>query len=140
MEEACKDKTTLRRRYGTFKFEVMPFGLTNMPETFQRMMDTLLKNLDFVRVYIDDIVIHSKTEDDHLENLRETLKLTVAHGLKLKLNKSLFMVPENVFLGYIIDGDGIRTDPEKICKIQEVIPSVSKRELRPFTGLALYYC
>ena len=79
MEEAYKDKTTFICRYGTFKFEDMPFGLINAPATFQHMMDTLLKNLDFVRLYIDDIVIHSRTEHDHSVHLRETSKLIAAH-------------------------------------------------------------
>ena len=77
------------------------------PTRFQCMMDACLKNLDFVRVYIDDIVIYSKTVDDHYTSLWERLKLIAAHSLKLKLKKNFFMIPEIVLLGHIIDKDGI---------------------------------
>ena len=70
-----------------------------------------------MRVYINDIVIYSKTEGDHFAHLRETLELIEAHGLKLKLKKSFFIVPEIVLIEHIVEKDGIRTDPEIICKI-----------------------
>ena len=69
-----------------------------------------------MRVYIYDIVKHSKTEDDHFEHLRETLKLFIVLGLRLKLKKNFFMVPDIVLIGHIVE-DEIRTNPEKMYKI-----------------------
>ena len=139
MDEACKRKTTFRCRYGTFQFEVMPFGLMNAPATFQRMMDEILQDLDFVKVYIDDIVIYSKTKEDHLMHLQKTLELLHDHGLKLKLKKSSFMMPEVVLLGHVVDNEGVRTDPAKTDHIRNAYPPTTKRELRSFVGLASYY-
>ena len=69
MDEICKEKTTFKCRYCTYQFEVMPFGLMNSGAIFQRMMDKMLANVENVKCYIDDVVIHSKTEEEHLQHL-----------------------------------------------------------------------
>ncbi len=81
MEEACNDKTTFVCKYGTYQFEVMPFGLMHAPATFQKMMDRLFQDMDFVRLYLDDIVIQSKSIAEHLSHLDAMLAKLASHGL-----------------------------------------------------------
>lgn len=68
---ACKEKTTFICRYGTCQFEVMPFGLINSAATFQRIMDNILTNDENMKCYIDDVVIHFKTEEEHIVHLQK---------------------------------------------------------------------
>ena len=103
MDETCKHKTTFRCRYGIFTFEVMTFGRMNAPASFQRMMVKLLQNLDFVQVYINDILIYSKITQEQIDHIRQTFQLLKNHGLKLKLQKSYFMMPEIILPGHIVD-------------------------------------
>lgn len=90
LEERCKQKTSFVCRQGTFQFEVMSFGLMNAPSTFQRMMNSLMNHLNFVRVYLDNLMIFSKTMSDHLENLGRVIELIPPNGLKLKISKCEF--------------------------------------------------
>ena len=106
---------------------------------FQRMMDGLLQRLPFVRVYIDDIVIYSKTKEVHFIDIHEVLKLLKEYGLKIKLKESYFAMPEIVLLGHIVDNKGVLTDIEKIGRIRNLCRSKTKRQLRSFVGLASYY-
>ena len=103
------------------------------------MMNNLLQHLDFLKVYIDEIVIYSKTKNDHFSHLQETLKLLHGHGLQLKFKKASFMMPKVVLLGHIVDQDGARSDPEKSDRIRKAYLHITKRELRSFsrTGVIL---
>ena len=139
MSETCKEMTTFVTRYGTFQFEVMPFGLMNAPSTFQRMMDVVLKGLEFVRVYIDDIVVFSKSMDDHISHLTDVFARLSDHNLKVKLSKCHFAQPQVKLLGHVINADGIHVDKDKIAVIKESPPPSSKTEIRSFLGLAGYY-
>ena len=91
MDEACKEKTTFICRYGTYQFEVMPFGLMNSGATIQRMMDNILANVSNVKCYIDDVVIHSATEEEHMVHLETVMKLLRKHGFRMRLKKCHFM-------------------------------------------------
>ena len=70
MCECCAEETTVVCKFGTYRFEVMPFGLMNASATFQRLMDKFLEGADFVRIYVDDVVVFSESEEDHMEHLR----------------------------------------------------------------------
>ena len=83
-------QTTFVCRYGTFQFEVMPFGLMNAPSTFQRMIDGAFKDLPFIRVYLDDVVVFSESLDVHVDHLLQVFELIARSGLKLKLAKCSF--------------------------------------------------
>eukprot|EP00737_Agarophyton_chilense_P002014 gb/GEZJ01002279.1/.p1 GENE.gb/GEZJ01002279.1/~~gb/GEZJ01002279.1/.p1 ORF type:complete len:384 (+),score=41.68 gb/GEZJ01002279.1/:2514-3665(+) len=139
MSEACKEKTTFVCRYGTYKFEVMPFELMNAPSTFQRMMDEVLRDLPFVMVYVDDVVISSKTMEEHLAHCREVFHRIGLASLKVKLTKCSFAQSEIKLLGHVIDGTGIRVDVDKIADIVEAPVPRNKTELRSFLGLAGYF-
>ena len=112
-----REKTTFITRFGTYEFNVMPFGLCNAPATFQRLMDTVLRDILWqnVVVYIDDINIGTKTFDKHLLQLEQVFLRLRQAGLKLSPEKCFFFEQELPFLGHVISGEGIQTDPNKIA-------------------------
>lgn len=125
-------------RYGTFQFEVMPFGLMNSGATFQRMMDTILANVSNVKCYIDDVVIHSATEEEHIGHLENVMKLLKKHGLQMILKKCHFMQPSVELLGHYMDQDGVYVDEVKVEKIKNAPRPKKRKDLRSFLGLASY--
>ncbi|KFY32643.1 hypothetical protein V493_00008 [Pseudogymnoascus sp. VKM F-4281 (FW-2241)] len=108
-------KTAFRTRYGLFEYQVMPFGLTNAPASFQRLMnDTLHEYLDvFTVVYLDDILVYSKTEEEHVEHVKLVLAKLKARQLLLKPEKCDFHKQEVEFLGHLVGTKGVRMDPKK---------------------------
>ena len=139
LSEPCKEKTTFVCRYGTYKFEVMPFGLMNTPSTFQRMMDDVFRNLEFVRVYLDDVVVFSPNLATHLAHLRAVFEVLSHVGLKQKISKCSFAHSAVRLLGHIVNQEGLQVDPEKTAIIQEMKVPTNKTELRSFLGLAGFY-
>ncbi|GKE70245.1 putative reverse transcriptase domain-containing protein, partial [Tanacetum coccineum] len=109
-------KTTFRTRYGHFEFTVMPFGLMNAPAAFMDLMNRVCRPyLDkFVIMFIDDILIYSKTKEEHEMHLGLVLDLLKKEKLYAKLYKCEFWLREVSFLGHVINGDGIQVDPTKI--------------------------
>ncbi|GJW63389.1 putative reverse transcriptase domain-containing protein [Tanacetum coccineum] len=109
-------KTAFRTRYGLFEFTVMPFGLTNAPTIFMDLMNRVCRPyLDkFVIVFINDILIYSKTQEEHVEHLRLVLELLKKEKLYAKFSKCEFWLREVQFLGHVINGNGIHVDPSKI--------------------------
>ncbi|GKE47243.1 putative reverse transcriptase domain-containing protein, partial [Tanacetum coccineum] len=109
-------KSAFRTRYGHFEFIVMPFGLTNAPAVFMDLMNRVCRPyLDkFVIVFIDDILIYSKTQEEHVEHLRLVLGLLKKEKLYAKFSKCEFWLREVQFLGHVINGNGIHVDPSKI--------------------------
>ncbi|GJU12423.1 putative reverse transcriptase domain-containing protein [Tanacetum coccineum] len=109
-------KTAFRTRYGHYKFQVMPFGLTNAPAVFMDLMNRVCKPyLDkFVIVFIDNILIYSKTKQEHEEHLKLILELLKKEELYAKFSKCEFWIPKVRFLGHVIDSKGIHVDPAKI--------------------------
>ncbi|GJX71679.1 putative reverse transcriptase domain-containing protein, partial [Tanacetum coccineum] len=110
-------KTAFRTRYGHFEFTVMPFGLTNAPTVFMDLMNRACRPyLDkFVIVFIDDILIYSKIQEEHVEQLRLVLGLLKKEKLYAKFSKCEFWLREVKFLGHVINGNGIHVDPDKFC-------------------------
>ncbi|GKB18615.1 putative reverse transcriptase domain-containing protein, partial [Tanacetum coccineum] len=112
-------KTTFRARYGHFKFTVMPFGLTNASAIFMDLMNKVCRPYlnKFVIVFIDDILIYSKTREEHVDHLRLVLELLRKEKLYDKFSKCEFWLREVQFLGHVINGNRIHVDP---CKIEAV--------------------
>ena len=102
-----------RTRYGHYEFLVMSFGLTNAPAAFMDMMNRVFKDFlgKFVVVFIDDILIYSKTKEEHEEHLRLTLKRLREHQLYANFSKCEFWLEQVTFLGHIVSKDGIAVDP-----------------------------
>ncbi|KAI3827801.1 hypothetical protein L1987_01885 [Smallanthus sonchifolius] len=109
-------KTAFRTRYGHYEFTVMPFGLTNAPAVFMDLMNRMCKPyLDkFMIVFIDDILIYSKTEEEHEQHLRLILDLLRTEQLYAKFSKCEFWLKEVQFLGHVVNKKGIHVDPAKI--------------------------
>ncbi|GJW13325.1 putative reverse transcriptase domain-containing protein [Tanacetum coccineum] len=134
-------KTAFRTRYGHFEFTVMPFGLTNAPAVFMDLMNRVCKPyLDkFVIVFIDDILIYSKSKEEHVGHLRLVLELLRREKLYAKFSKCEFWLQEVHFLGHVINQGGIHVDPGKIEAVKNWEAPTSPTGVRSFLGLAGYY-
>ena len=134
-------KTAFRTRYGHYEFLVMPFGLTNAPAAFMDLMNRVFKEyLDkFVIVFIDDILIYSRSKEDHVEHLRTVLKILKQKKLYAKFKKCEFWLDKIAFLGHIVSSEGILVDPSKVEAVENWPRPKSVSEVRSFLGLAGYY-
>jgi hypothetical protein len=112
-------KTTFITKYGLYKFTVMSFGLTNAPTFFMNLMNIVFMDyLDkFVVVFIDDILIYSQSEEEHVDHLKMVLQRLREHQLYAKLSKCEFWIEEVLFLGHIINKDRLAMDPKKVADI-----------------------
>ena len=136
-----RSKTAFSTRRGLFQFKVMPFGLTNAPATFQRLMEKVLSRMNWLEclVYIDDVLVWSRTFDEHLDKLARIFKAFRDAGLKLKTSKCHIFNRQVKYLGHILGEDGLRMDPERIRAVQEIPSPRDKTELQSFLGLVNYY-
>eukprot|EP00253_Pinus_taeda_P015634 PITA_15634 len=134
-------KTAFRTRYGHYEFVVLPFGLTNAPATFMCLMNSIFHQyLDrFVLIFIDDILVYSRTMEEHQEHLRKVLQTLRAHQLYAKFSKCDFFKNEIQYLGHVITKEGIAVDPEKIKAIMDWPVPKDVADIRSFMGLAGYY-
>ncbi|KAL5546618.1 hypothetical protein UlMin_006305 [Ulmus minor] len=141
IKESDIPKSAFRTRYGHYEFLVMPFGLTNAPAAFMDLMNRVFKEyLDkFVIVFIDDILIYSRSRDEHAEHLRVTLQTLKEHRLYAKFSKCEFWLDRVQFLGHVISKEGITVDPVKIEAVSKWSAPTSVTEIRSFLGLAGYY-
>ncbi|GJY89354.1 putative reverse transcriptase domain-containing protein [Tanacetum coccineum] len=132
-------KTAFRTRYGHYEFQVMLFGLTNTPTVFIDLMNQVCKPyLDkFMIVFIDDILIYSKREQEHEEHLKLILELLKKEQLYAKLSKCEFWIPKVQFLGYVIDSQGIHADPTNIESIKDWASHKTAMKIRQYLGLAV---
>ncbi|XP_050222497.1 uncharacterized protein LOC126672585 [Mercurialis annua] len=134
-------KTAFRTRYGHYEFLVMSFGLTNAPAAFMNLMNQIFKPFldQFVIVFIDDILIYSRIEEEHAQHLRTVLQTLRDHRLYAKFSKCEFWLEEVAFLGHVISQSGIKVDPKKIEAVMNWKRPSSVTEIRSFLGLAGYY-
>ena len=141
MDEKDAQKTAFITSEGLYEWKVMPFGLTNAPPTFQRMMHEVLGDLIYTKapVYIDDVNTHSKTFEEHIQDLDEVFSRIRKAGLKLRADKCKFCCEEIEFLGYVVGRDGVKTDKKKIEKVKNYPKPTTITELKGFLGLASYY-
>lgn len=135
------EKTAFVTRYGQFEWLVMPFGLCNAGATMQTLMNNVFRPyLDkFVICYIDDVLVFSSSEEEHLEHLRVVLQLLRDNKLYAKRKKCEFGQSSVLFLGHKISADGIAVDEEKIADIRDWPVPSTKHEVRQFLGLCSYY-
>ena len=134
-------KTALRSKYGHDEYVVMPFGVTNAPTVFMDYMNRIFRPyLDiFVVVFIDDILIYSRTKEEHAGHLRIVLEVLREHQFYGKLSKCEFWLDEVQFLGHVISSHGIAVDPSKIETVLKWKRPQKVTEVRSFLGLAGYY-
>jgi len=135
-------KTAFVTRYGQYEFTIMPFGLTNAPAYFMNLMNKVfMEELDkFVVVFIDDILIYSKSAEEHEQHLRIVLERLRAHELYAKFSKCEFWLMKIAFLGHILSEEGVAIDPAKVEAVTNWKQPTIVTEVRSFLGLAGYYC
>ncbi|GBG59012.1 hypothetical protein CBR_g24360 [Chara braunii] len=138
---ADQPKTAFRSRFGHYEFTVMPFGLTNAPAIFQRAMNDILRDIleQYVVVYLDDILVYSRTLEEHLRHLRDVLDRLRRHGFYAKLSKCRFSQHKVDFLGHDVSDQGLHMDDAKITAIAEWPAPTTANQLRSFLGLTSYY-
>lgn len=141
MAKEDKEKTAFNTKYGLYQFKVMPFGLCNAPGTFERLMETVLKGMQWERavLYLDDIIIFSNSVEEHLHRLQEIFERLKEANLTLKPSKCHFFQEEVEFLGHIVNKDGITTDPKKVEAVRNWEVPKRVKEVRAFLGLTGYY-
>jgi hypothetical protein len=134
-------KTAFHTRYGLYEYTVMSFGLTNAPTYFMYLMNKVfMEYLDkFVVVFIDDILIFSKTEEEHVKHLRMVLEKLRSNQLYAKFSKCEFWLTEVTFLRHVISAGGNSVDPSKVKDVLNWMPPTNASETRSFLGLAGYY-
>src|ERR1051325_5667550 len=141
VKEEDVQKTAFKMRYGHYEYSVMPFGVINAPGVFMEYMNFIFHPyLDsFVVVFIDDILIYSKSDEEHAEHLRVVLELLKEKKLYAKLSKCEFWLEEVSFLGHVISKNGIVVDPTKVEAVSQWEAPKNASEIRSFLGLAGYY-
>jgi hypothetical protein len=141
IRESDIPKTAFRTRYGLYEYTVMPFGLTNAPAYFMYLMNKVfMEYLDkFVVMFIYDILIFSKTEEEHEKHLRMVLEKLRSNQLYAKFSKCEFWLTEVTFLGHVISTRGVIVDPSNVKDVLNWVPPTNASEIQSFLGLAGYY-
>lgn len=136
-DDICK--TAITTPFGLWEFLRMPFGLKNAAQTFQRLMDSVLRDLPFIFVYLDDILVFSKTKAEHTAHLRQVLAALSGAGLVIQRSKCVFGVSELSFLGHHVSSTGIRPLQERVAAIHNFPTPTSKHNLQTFLGMVNFY-
>ena len=136
MHEDDQEKTSFVTSQGLFCYRVMPFGLKNAGVTYQRLMNRMFapqigRN---VQVYVDDMLVKSRREEDHLEDLRETFDTLRSYNMKLNPGKCAFGVTVGKFLRFMVSQKGIEANPDKIRAIMEMTPPRNMKEVQSLNG------
>ena len=139
MAEEDVHKTAIRTPFGLFEFLRMPFGLRNAAQSFQRYVDHVTQELDFVFVFIDDILVASRDEKQHLKHLRLLFERLSKHGLVINPKKCTFAVSTLKFLGHRVSTEGLRPLPEKVQAICEYPVPKTVKQLQRFLGMLNFY-
>ena len=130
-------KTAFRTRYGHYEFVVMTYGLTNVPAAFMKMMNGIFRDFldEFVIIFIDDILVYSRSKEDHERHLRAVIERLREHKLFAKLSKCSFWQKSIGFLRHIVSDQGVSVDTEKILSIRAWPQPKNATEVRSFLGL-----
>ncbi len=141
MDRRDIDKTAFVTRQGLFRFTVMPFGLCNAPATFERLMELVLKDLNWkiCLIYLDDIIVYGAGFYPALDRLKTVWRRIREASLKLKPTKCCLMRAQVPFLGHIVSRQGVGMDPAKTEAIEQWPTPTSVKDVRAFLGLASYY-
>ncbi|WJX13071.1 hypothetical protein P8452_03506 [Trifolium repens] len=134
------EKTTFITPWGTYCYKVMPFGLKNAGETYQRAMVALFHDMMHkeIKVYVDDMIARSKTEEDHIFHLQKLFVRLRKYKLRLNPTKCTFGVRSGKLLGFIVSQRGIEVDPDKVRAIQDMSAPRTEKEVRGFLGRLNY--
>ena len=125
--------------FGLWEFLRMPFGLKNAAQTFQRLMDSIFQRFDFVFIYLDNILVASKSTAEHYDHLRQIFTLLSSNGLIIQKSKCIFGVQEFAYLGHLITVEGVRPVPSRIEAIRNFPTPNSRSSLQRFLGIINFY-
>ena len=140
LTEGSRPKSAFVVPMGKFEFLRTPFGLSQAPAYFQLLIDNVLQGCSkFTMGYLDDIIIFSKTEEEHPEHLEKIFKKLREYGLKMKREKCDFCKKHLQYLGNLVSEEGFEPLPEKIKSIKNMPPPKTAKEVKQFLGLAGYY-
>ena len=141
VEPDDRPKTAFSDGHRLYHFRRLPFGLATAPSTFQRTMNMILASVlgKHTLAYLDDIVVYSKSFDEHMQHLEETLTLLSKAGMKLNHSKCSFAQKSIKFLGFQVSGDGIAPDPDKVTAINSMPAPKTVKEVRRFLGAAGFF-
>ena len=136
LAEEDQDKTSFTTPWGTYCYMVMPFGLKNASATYQRAMMAIFHDMIHIdmKVYVDDILVKSRTRAEHPQASARILQRSREHNLKMNPKKCVFGVSSGKFLGFIVSKRGIEIDPNKAKAIAEMPPPKNLKELRGLIG------
>ena len=139
--EGDVEKTAFTTPWSLFETPVLPMGLKNAPPAFQRMMTNVFDQFlgRCCLVYIDDLIIFSKSWGDHVRDVKNVLKRLQEAGLKAKISKCYFGMEELVYLGHRVSGKGIEVDTEKVAAVQRMKAPVNAKQVKSFLGMAGFY-
>ena len=139
LDDNSKKYVVINTHKGLYRYNRLPFGIASAPGIFQRVMESLVQGIPGVVVYLDDILVTGKTEEEHLRSLEEVLKRLLEAGLCLRREKCVFMQDSVTYLGYRIDSQGLHPIAEKVDSIKKA-PSLSNvNQLKSYLGLLSYY-
>ena len=140
LTESAKSKSAfVLSSLGKYQFNRVPFGLTQVPAYFQKLINDVLKGCNFAMGYLDDIIIYSRSEKEHLEHLEEIFTRPKAAGLKLKLEKCCFFKKHIQYMGHLISAKRIQPLPEKLQSIAKIPAPKNPKEVKQFLGVVGYY-
>ena len=139
LDEASKKLVTISTHRGLYQYNRLPFGVASAPAIFQRTMEQLLRDMPRVGVYIDDILLTGANDEEHLNTLREVLRRLEDAGLRLRKDKCSFMQPSVVYLGHVIDKEGLRPTQERVKAVMDAPAPVNTSELKSYLCLLSYY-
>lgn len=141
IKEGDEWKTAFNTPLGHFEYLVMPFGLTNAPAVFQALINDVLRDMlnRFVFVYLDDILIFSRTPQEHVQHVKLVLQRLLENRLYVKAEKCEFHVSSVSFLGFIVERGQIKTDPAKVKAVAEWPAPTTRKQLQRFLGFANFY-
>lgn len=139
MSEESKELLTINTSRGLYRYNRLPFGVKSAPGIFQSVMDNLIAGLPGCATYLDDIVVSGTSETDHDENVRALFKRIAEFGIRVRLEKCAFKEKCIKFLGFIVDSQGRRPDPEKTKAIEAMPRPNNLSEVESFLGMVSFY-
>ena len=139
LNEDSKKLVCINTHKGLYAYNRLPFGVSSTPSIFQRTMESILHGINQVLVYLDDILVTGRSDEEHLQRLGEVLTRLEAAGLRLRQSKCKFMQPSVEYLGHRISSDGLHPTPDMIRAISEAPAPTNMLQLRAFLGMVNYY-